>query len=130
MRKPKITATVTKEDSGYSIFSSVGNHSIASEGETFTELKSNFMEAVNLAFYENDFSFQLEEIMFSFDLQSFFSFYKVINAKVLSERIGMNQSLLAQYIKGKKTPSSKQTNRILEGVHQIGKELSEVEFSV
>jgi len=60
--------------------------------------------------------------------ESFFDFYKVINAKALSERIGMNQSLLAQYIKGIKKPSLAQTKRILLGVQQIGQELSEVRF--
>jgi hypothetical protein len=40
----------------------------------------------------------------------------------------MNQSLLAQYIKGIKKPSSSQTKRILLGVQQIGRELSEVRF--
>jgi hypothetical protein len=54
--------------------------------------------------------------------------YRVINAKALSERIGMNQSLLAQYIKGIKKPSPVQVKRILDGVQQIGRELSEVRF--
>ena len=48
--------------------------------------------------------------------------------KALSERIGMNQSLLAQYIKGIKKPSPAQTKRILSGVREIGRELSEVRF--
>jgi transcriptional regulator with XRE-family HTH domain len=52
----------------------------------------------------------------------------VINAKALSERIGMNQSFLSQYIKGTKKPSASQTKRILNGVQQIGRELSEVQF--
>jgi hypothetical protein len=38
----------------------------------------------------------------------------------------MNQSLLAQYIKGIKKPSTNQTQRILEGVQQIGRELAEI----
>ncbi len=40
----------------------------------------------------------------------------------------MNQSLLAQYIKGIKKPSSSQTQRILKGVQQIGKELASIQF--
>jgi len=63
-------------------------------------------------------------------MQSFFEFYKVINAKALSERIGMNQSLLAQYITGKKKPSPTQVERILKGVQQIGRELAEIRFLV
>lgn len=62
------------------------------------------------------------------DLPQFFDFYKVINAKALSERIGMNPSLLAQYIKGKKKLSSMQTARILKGAQQVGKELAAIQF--
>jgi hypothetical protein len=40
----------------------------------------------------------------------------------------MNQSLLAQYIKGIKKPSLTQTGRILKAVHQIGRELTKVKF--
>ncbi len=35
----------------------------------------------------------INEIQLKPDLQSFLDFYKVINVKALSERIGMNQSL-------------------------------------
>ncbi len=128
MKKPKINITVVKEDKGYSAKTSVENNFIVTEGDTFEELKNNILEAVNLAFEDKGFVYNIDEIIFSYDLESFFDFYKVINAKALSERIGMNQSLLAQYIKGIKTPSPDQTRRILKGVQQIGRELSEVRF--
>lgn len=128
MKKPKINITVVKEDTGYSANTTLENNFIATEGTTFAELKANIIEAVNLAFEENGFVYSIEEIKFSYDLESFFDFYKVLNAKALSERIGMNQSLLAQYIKGNKKPSISQTKRILQGVHQIGRELTEVKF--
>ncbi len=128
MKKTKINITVVKEDIGYSANTTVENNFIATDGNTFDELKSNILEAVNLAFEIKGFIYRIDEIKFCYDLESFFDFYKVINAKALSERIGMNQSLLAQYIKGNKKPSIIQTKRILQGVHQIGKELSEVNF--
>lgn len=128
MKKPSIKITVTKEDMGYSAHTLVNDNFIATEGETFEELKANILEAVNLTFEEMGHTFNIDEIKFEYDLESFFDFYKVINAKALSERIGMNQSLLAQYIKGIKKPSARQTKRILEGVQQIGRELSEVQF--
>lgn len=120
--------TVTKENTGYSANALVNNNFIATEAETFEELKANIIEAVNLTFEEKGLLYTIDEIQFEYDLESFFDFYKVINAKALSERIGMNQSLLAQYIKGKKKPSTAQTKRILQGVQQIGRELSEVRF--
>jgi hypothetical protein len=128
MKKPKIKITVTKEDTGYSANTLVNGNFIATEAETFEELKANVLEAVNLSFDEKGFIYAIEEIGFEYDLESFFDFYKVINAKALSERIGMNQSLLAQYIKGIKKPSVTQTKRILQGVQQIGRELTEVRF--
>lgn len=128
MKKPKITMTVLKEDMGYSATSSFERRFIAIEAETFEELKINVLDALNLAFEDLGFTYSIDEIKFEYDLESFFDFYKVINAKALSERIGMNQSLLAQYIKGIKKPSATQTKRILKGVQQIGRELSEVSF--
>jgi len=128
MKKPKIKINVIKEDTGYSATVLVQDNFIATEAETFDELKKMVLEAVNLSFEDKGFVFTIEEIGFEYDLESFFDFYKVINAKALSERIGMNQSLLAQYIKGIKKPSVAQTKRILQGVQQIGRELSEVGF--
>jgi hypothetical protein len=128
MKKPKIKITVTKEDTGYSATALVNGNFIATESETFEHLKDMVIEAVNLTFEDKGFVYTLNEIDFEYDIESFFDFYKVINAKALSERIGMNQSLLAQYIKGIKKPSVAQTKRILFGVQQIGRELSEVRF--
>ena len=128
MKKRKIKITVTKEDAGYSANTLVNGNFIATEAETFEELKANILEAINLTFEDMGFVYTIGEIGFEYDLESFFDFYKVINAKALSERIGMNQSLLAQYIKGIKKPSAPQTKRILQGVQQIGRELSEVRF--
>ena len=128
MRKPKIKVKIIKEDTGYSAYSQLGENLIATQGETFEELKKMILEAVNLTFEDQSFIYTEDEIQFEFELESFFDFYKVINAKALSERIGMNQSLLSQYIKGIKKPSASQTKRILNGVQQIGRELSEVRF--
>jgi predicted RNase H-like HicB family nuclease len=128
MKKPKITIAITKEDSGYSAHALVDDISINTQGETWEELREMILEAVNLSFEDKGFVFTVEELDFKYDLESFFEFYKVINAKALSKRIGMNQSLLSQYINGIKKPSSTQIKRILDGVQQIGKELAEVRF--
>ena len=128
MNKPKIKITITKENTGYSATTVVDDNFIATEAETFDELKANILEAVDLAFEDKGFVYSIDEIQFEYDLESFFDFYKVINAKALSERIGMNQSLLAQYIKGIKKPSAAQTKRILQGVQQIGRELLDARF--
>lgn len=130
IRKPKIKLKIIKEDSGYSAVGQWKDRGFATQGETWEELQEMIIEMVNLSFEDLGFVYEIDEIRFEYDLESFFDFYKVINAKALSKRIGMNQSLLAQYIKGIKKPSSAQTKRILKGVHQIGLELTEVRFIV
>jgi hypothetical protein len=126
MKKPGIKMKVLKEDIGYSAFTKVGDKFIATQGDTFEELKEMILEAVNLSFEDEGYTYTIDEIGFAYDLESFFTFYRVINAKALAERIHMNPSLLAQYIKGIKKPSAAQTRRIVDGVRQIGKELSEI----
>ena len=128
MKKPKLHVTILKENVGYSATIVSKNKFIASEADTFDLLLTHLVEAINLTFEEYGFSYQVNELKFTYDLESFFEFYTVINAKALSERIGMNQSLLAQYIKGIKKPSTAQIRRILSGVQQIGKELGEVQL--
>jgi transcriptional regulator with XRE-family HTH domain len=126
----KLVATIVKEDVGYSACTTFMHHSVHAEGESFQELVHDLLEAINFALEEQQTTFTSENLIFRYDLKSFFAFYRVLNAKALSKRIGMNQSLLAQYISGKKRPSDKQTRRILQGVKEIGQELTEIDFII
>lgn len=128
MKKKKVIVVVMKEDKGYSATAEIEDIFVATEADSYEEMKASFLEALNFGFEEECIVYTMDDLRFEYDLESFFHFYRVINAKALSERIGMNQSLLAQYIKGIKKPSKAQTRRILNGVHQIGKELTEVKF--
>lgn len=47
-----------------------------------------------------------------------------INASAVARRMGIQQSLLAQYIRGIKKPSSEREQDILATIHEIGHELS------
>ena len=117
---------IERTNTGFSAYSN--KYPVSTTGITLDELKSNILEALNLYFEEKGKEIKEEDLKITLDLPQFFQFYKVINAKALSERIGMNQSLLAQYISGIKKPSSTQTQKILEGIHQLGRELSEIKF--
>lgn len=128
--KGKIKIIVIKEGVGYSATTTIGSDFITAESDTFDNLKISILQAINFAFEEDGTTYDIEDLNFEFDLESFFDFYRVINAKALSERIGMNQSLLAQYIRGIKKPSPAQIRRILQGVQQIGRELTEVRFLI
>ncbi|MBA2422631.1 MAG: XRE family transcriptional regulator [Chitinophagales bacterium] len=122
----KIQMIVEKTKTGYSAYAE--KYPVYTVGNSLEELKTNILEALNLYFEKQGKTIAENELKISLDLPQFFEFYKVINAKALSERIGMNQSLLAQYIKGIKKPSSMQTQRILKGVQQVGKELAAIRF--
>jgi hypothetical protein len=126
--KPKLKLNIIKEDEGYTAVGQWRNRSLVTCGDTWAELQTMIIDMLNLTFEDLGYTYTIDEIEFTYDLASFFEFYNIINAKALSERIGMNQSLLAQYIKGIKKPSTTQTKRILQGVQQIGRELSEVRF--
>ena len=47
-----------------------------------------------------------------------------LNASAVDRRLGIQQSLLAQYIRGLKKPSAEREQKILETIREIGCELS------
>jgi len=120
----KIKMIVEKTDTGFSAFSE--DYPIYTTGRTIPELIDNALEAANLLFEEDDIRFEQENLKFEIDFKQFFQYYKVINAKFLANKIGMNPTLLSQYVQGRKKPSDAQTEKILVGIHQIGQELSEI----
>jgi predicted RNase H-like HicB family nuclease len=122
----KIEMIIERTETGYSAYAT--KFPVFTVGKSLEELKANILEAVNLYLEDQKMTVTADDLRVSVDLPSFFEFYKVINAKALSARIGMNQSLLAQYIKGNKKPSPAQTTRILKGVQQVGKELASISF--
>jgi len=120
----KIKMIVEKTNTGFSAFSE--DSPIYTTGKTVPELINNAYEAAQLHFEEEDIKLTQDNIKFEIDFKQFFQHYKVLNSKFLAEKIGMNSTLLSQYIQGHKKPSENQTEKILAGIHQIGKELSEV----
>lgn len=122
----KVDITIERTRTGYSAYAD--KYAVYTVGKNLKELKLKMVEALNLYFESKGEIFEEKDLRIHLDLPQFFEFYKVINAKALSERIGMNQSLLAQYINGTKKPSSQQTQRILKGVQQVGKELASIQI--
>ena len=92
---------------------------------TVPELLKNAFEATQF-YFEDQFKVSYDNLKFEIDFAQFFKYYKVINAKFLAEKIGMNPTLLSQYVQGHKKPSESQTEKIISGIQQIGQELSEI----
>jgi len=120
----KINMIVEKTDTGFSAYSEA--YPIFTTGNSIPELVNNAYEAVDLYFEEQNIMVSSENVLFEIDFKQFFQYYKVINSKFLAEKIGMNPTLLSQYVQGHKKPSTKQTEKIVAGIHQIGQELSEI----
>ncbi len=121
--KKKIKIIVEKTKTGFSAYSE--EYPIFTTGRTIPELITNALEATRLSF-EEDYEITHENLKFEIDFTQFFQYYKVLNSKFLAEKIGMNPTLLSQYVQGHKKPSENQTEKILSGIHQIGQELSEM----
>lgn len=124
MARKKIKMCVEKTDTGFSAYAL--DQPIFTTGRSVPELINNAYEAAKFYFEDQKADLDINDIQFEIDFKQFFKNYKVINANFLAERIGMNPSLLSQDVSGTKTPSAKQTERTLDGIHQIGQELSEI----
>jgi predicted RNase H-like HicB family nuclease len=122
--KKKIKMIVEKTETGFSAFSE--DYPVYTTGRTITELIDNSYEAANLYFEDQNVQISHENLKFEIDFKQFFQYYKVLNSKFLADKIGMNSTLLSQYVQGHKKPSESQTEKILSGIQQIGKELSEI----
>ena len=57
-------------------------------------------------------------------LQRFFLTHKEINVAEFARRIGMNPTLLRNYINGFKKPSKEREQEILNHIHQLGEEMT------
>jgi len=120
--RKKIVVTIEKSDTGFSAYAK--DHPVFSTGASMSELIDNCIEAFSL--YFDDEKFSQARLSFEIDFKQFFQYYKVINSRALAEKIGMNPTLLSQYVRGHKRPSPRQSRRILYGINRIGQELSEM----
>jgi predicted RNase H-like HicB family nuclease len=121
----KLKLIIEKTSSGYSAYSE--KLPVYTTGTTVTELMRNTVEAFNFYFRESGEKTKIESsnLEFRFSIPSFFELYP-INVRHFAQRIGMNYTLLSQYVQGRKKPSEKQTEKIVHGLQEIGKELSNV----
>lgn len=124
--REKIKLVVEKTDTGFSAYCK--DYPVYTTGKSFTELINHAIEAMNLFLLEQGRQVTETNMEIEIDIPQFFQYYRVINSKFLARRIGMNESLLSQYVHAKKKPSAAQANRILEGIREIGQELSNLNF--
>ncbi|MCF8232570.1 MAG: helix-turn-helix transcriptional regulator [Bacteroidales bacterium] len=120
--KKKINIIVEKTDTGFSAYAE--DYPIYTTGINVPELLNNALEATQLYFDDDHLSH--DDLNLEIDFKQFFKYYRFLNANFLAKKIGINPTLLSQYINGHKRPSKKQTQKILDGIHEIGQELTEI----
>lgn len=126
----KIVFIVEKTSDGFSAYAEDDNIRAATSASTMAELRINIVDAYNSFAELNGWpEVTIDEINVQLDLPQFFDYYKVINASALGSRIGMDKTLLSQYINGHKKAGPKQIQKILNGIKQLGSELSSLEFA-
>lgn len=119
---------VEKTDTGLSAFAEdFATLPVASTGADTSELRKNVTDAVNLYRLDKKLKpIKKTDILLALDLQQVFEYYSELNAKGLSRRVGMNQTLLSQYVTGTKKASPKQVHKIFEGIRALGEELTQL----
>jgi len=120
--RKKIAVIIEKSVTGFSAYAV--DYPVYTTGTAINELIENIDEA--FSFYFEGEQFDPSQLTLQLDFKQFFQYYKVINSKALAEKIGMNPTLLSQYVRGHKKPSPQQSRRILYGINKIGQELAEM----
>jgi uncharacterized protein YqgV (UPF0045/DUF77 family) len=121
----KIIVKVEKTTTGFSAYAE--KYPAFTTGRSSAELISNMVDSINTYFEAENVKRKVtpRDLTFEVQISSVFEVFP-INVKALSKRIGMNYTLLSQYANGKKSPSQKQTEKIVTGIHEIGRELTEI----
>jgi hypothetical protein len=95
------------------------------------EQRNNFeYDNIGIRWEEIDEDMSVESFLYNDPepqgISRIFLTYPELNASAIARRIGIQQSLLASYIRGTKKPSSARENEIINAVREFGKELAVV----
>lgn len=121
------------KDGTFGIYTPDIDHTIIGDGSSVEEAKADFensVEEMMLSYTERgkEIPDELKDVEFEYkyDLASFFSYYKWINASQFAKFAGFNASLMRKYKTGITYISEKQTKKIENALHRLGEELAAV----
>lgn len=117
---------VEKTGTGFSAYSE--EFGIVATGKSLKALQRDAKEGLEgqcEVTGENPEDFQLE---YTYDFASLFEVFR-LNVDSVADYIGVNATLMSQYINHKKVPSPKQKQRIEEGIHSYAKALGNFHFA-
>lgn len=117
---------VEKTGTGFSAYSE--EFGIVATGKTLKALERDAQEGLEgqcEVTGEDPHEFMLD---YTYDFSALFEVFR-LNVDSVADYIGMNATLMSQYINHKKTPSKKQKDRIESGIHSYAKALSNFRFA-
>lgn len=127
----EITAFIEKSENNYYQISSddeLFGCCFGGYGNSLEEAKADFLlsieEAKEMAVEDgNNIDGITFDVVYKYDLPSFFAYFDFINVTQLAKRVGINESKMRQYKSGLAFASEKTINKILSAIKDIGKEL-------
>lgn len=132
----KIVALIERSnDKYYSITSGdeVMNHCFGGYGYSVSEAKDDFYKSIAEAkemIIEDGYKipdyFIDNEVVFRYDIPSFFNAFDWINVSAFAKRVGINESKMRAYKSGLASASERTALRILSAIRSMGAELSAV----
>ena len=131
----KIKAIIEKGSDGlYSVYSEdhLGKSYFGGFGKCVADAKADFRTSINEALEEQASdsnpipAIDDIEVVYHYDVPSFFNFFDFINVSKFAEYAGINESKMRAYKSGVAYPGEKTTTKILKAIKLIGSELSSV----
>lgn len=122
----KRKVTVERGKDGYAAAFTERGCTIVGAGDSLLEIERSLQDGIDsmasMSKGEEREFWKSLDIELNLDVPSIFALFETLNVKAFAERIGMNRSLLQQYVSGKKQPGEKQSIKILRGINDIGRE--------
>lgn len=107
------------------------SYAILGDGTTVDDAKADFYNSydeMKQLYKDENKQFEEVEFIFEYDVASFLESYsKIFSKPALEEITGINQKQFFHYLSGQK-PNKKTILKIQDGLHKLGKELSQVHF--
>jgi predicted RNase H-like HicB family nuclease len=133
-RKTKIDLIIEKSDGHFWGRIEGKGFMPTGQGKTIEELKKNVIESI-IDYVEHEgkgdkfwSKLNLKPIQFDmkYDLQTFFKEFEAVKINSIARIAGINESLLRQYVSGKKYPSADQVEKIGKAIKELANKMSKV----
>ena len=127
----RIIAIIEKGSDGmFSVRSEqkIGNHYFGGFGENVEIAKADFLESVQEVVEESkEEGIKVPEsiqVIYQFDIPSFFNYFDYLNVSKFAELVGINESKMRQYKCGIAYPGEKTTKKIAATIKRIAADFS------